>query len=573
MVSNLAGCLTLCTIFFASSAVCQEGLLPIALAKSSTDNDPKSIASKIRWKVYKGASIKEAKILDVPVQDSQTLYDNIDSDKPVVFYMHGFRDSPKGENIRTIVAAYLERATDNIIVLDWSEIASENYITLAATRVRDVAKVLARSVDRLVQLGCDRKTIHLVGHSLGAQLVGFLGKFSKYSIPRITGLDPAYPGFYHLGAEHIDANSAELVDIIHTDGGVYGVASPTGTVDFFPNGGKRPQPGCSLLAVPSSDEGKRAATNREALQSKMRFKVYSGASIDSAEISDVPVREPEVLFRYIDPGKPVVLYVHGYREHPSNESVRTVVGAHLERGTDNAVVLDWSDLAFENYASLAASRVREIAKVLTASFDDLVRLGLDLEAFHLVGHSLGAQIAGFVGKFSANAIPRITGLDPAKPGFYHRGAEHIDAKSARFVDIVHTDAGVYGASTATGTVDFFANGGARPQPGCPVLGSPLSGADLCSHWRSWQYYAESVVNEGAFVAVRCGSFADLLLGKCDSNDRVLVGYATPVHARGSYYFSTNGRSPYGQSPRARSGNLVRRRGPISSRVTPVFHQR
>ena len=66
------------------------------------------------------------------------------------------------------------------------------------------------------------------------------------------------------------------------------------------------------------------------------------------------------------------------------------------------------------------------------------------------------------------------GLDPANPLFYQLGAEHIDEKSGRLVDIVHTDGGVYGAYGRTGSVDFFANGGSRPQPGCNLLGVPLT---------------------------------------------------------------------------------------------------
>jgi len=45
------------------------------------------------------------------------------------------------------------------------------------------------------------------------------------------------------------------VDIIHTDCGVYGVAKNTGTVDFFPNGGKRIQPGCPEHPKFYSEEG------------------------------------------------------------------------------------------------------------------------------------------------------------------------------------------------------------------------------------------------------------------------------------------------------------------------------
>lgn len=67
-------------------------------------------------------------------------------------------------------------------------------------------------------------------------------------------------------------------------------------------------------------------------------------------------------------------------------------------------------------------------------------------------------------------------LDPAGPLFYQFGADHIDMKSAAQVDVIHTDGGFFGALRATGTADFFANGGNRPQPGCPLISltNPLS---------------------------------------------------------------------------------------------------
>lgn len=73
---------------------------------------------------------------------------------------------------------------------------------------------------------------------------------------------------------------------------------------------------------------------------------------------------------------------------------------------------------------------------------------------------------------------RITGLDPAGPlaDFFPRffGGAHLSALSAVFVDIVKTDSTVYGHLFSIGTVNFFVNGGIRPQPGCEVITVPLS---------------------------------------------------------------------------------------------------
>jgi len=56
-------------------------------------------------------------------------------------------------------------------------------------------------------------------------------------------LDPAGP-LYNFLYPPLTSSDARFVDIIHTDYGFYGIAKITGTVDFFPNGGERIQPGC-----------------------------------------------------------------------------------------------------------------------------------------------------------------------------------------------------------------------------------------------------------------------------------------------------------------------------------------
>jgi len=65
--------------------------------------------------------------------------------------------------------------------------------------------------------------------------------------------------------------------------------------------------------------------------------------------------------------------------------------------------------------------------------------------FHLIGFSLGAHVAGFAGKKVQESgkqlkVGRITGLDPASPGFDFDSPDvRLDKADAKFVDVIHTD--------------------------------------------------------------------------------------------------------------------------------------
>lgn len=77
----------------------------------------------------------------------------------------------------------------------------------------------------------------------------------------------------------------------------------------------------------------------------------------------------------------------------------------------------------------------------------------------------------FVGCLCHNEnFKRISALDPALPLFYPptNATQTINVNDAVLVDVIHTDAGNYGAPVNTGCVDFVVNGGTRFQPGCPV---------------------------------------------------------------------------------------------------------
>lgn len=97
------------------------------------------------------------------------------------------------------------------------------------------------------------KDFHLIGHSLGAHVCGFAGKkvreLTGSKVRWITGLDAAGPLFEFPVKlpknERLSDEDAEIVECLHTDGGVYGCLRPLGTIDFFANGGIPIQPNCT----------------------------------------------------------------------------------------------------------------------------------------------------------------------------------------------------------------------------------------------------------------------------------------------------------------------------------------
>ncbi|XP_017484001.1 PREDICTED: lipase member I-like [Rhagoletis zephyria] len=165
--------------------------------------------------------------------------------------VHGWKASTQSRSIQLIRDAYNRRGNMNVFAINWRDQAESIYYLKPARYSIHVGRAVSRLIDLLVEKHyADPQRIHLIGHSLGAHIMGYAGSFARYRVGRITGLDPARPAFENcIGPEnHLDATDAEFVDIIHSCAGILGFQKPIGSVDFYPNGGRAPQPGCSELA-------------------------------------------------------------------------------------------------------------------------------------------------------------------------------------------------------------------------------------------------------------------------------------------------------------------------------------
>ncbi|XP_068632821.1 phospholipase A1-like [Battus philenor] len=271
---------------------------------------------------------------------------------------------------------------------------------------------------------------------------------------------------------------------------------------------------------------------------------------------------PITLSSCLDRTRPTLIYTFGYQGKVDGPATTAVLTAYLAKRKRNVILLDWQEeaksglLGFQlSYATSAAPNAKKIGEQLGRTLILLSDAGIDLNDIHLMGHSLGAHLMGYAGRWTRErqrVVGRITGLDPARALFEGTFTffTQVDRTCARFVDIVHTDPGNYGTSKSTGTVDIWPNyyGKKSVQPGCPTgPQETFSRGDLCRHDRSWQYFVEAVLSGTNIVAVYADNYQEWMADYTRSNFTIYMGDLINIRARGNFFCSTNSETPFGRS--------------------------
>ncbi|XP_042674679.1 pancreatic triacylglycerol lipase-like [Centrocercus urophasianus] len=214
--------------------------------------------------------------------------------------------------------------------------------------------------------------------------------------------------------------------------------------------------------------------------------------------------------------------VHGFTDEGEEGWTSDLCQRMLTVEDVNCIAVSWKKGARCTY-SQASNNIRVVGAEIAYFINVLIdQYSYSAANVHIIGHSLGAHVAGEAGK-RRPGIGRITGLDPAQPYFQDTPIEvRLDTTDAEFVDVIHTDTAPLipnlglGMAEAIGHLDFYPNGGVE-MPGCDK--NPVSQiVDLdgiwegtrdfvaCNHLRSYKYYSDSIVYPNGFLGYACSSY-------------------------------------------------------------------
>lgn len=256
-----------------------------------------------------------------------------------------------------------------------------------------------------------------------------------------------------------------------------------------------------------------------------------------------------ILTSGFDATKRTVIMIPGYFSPGEASWVRDARIKWLELDRDvNVIDVSWTDSNQCTYSRAVAHTVL-VARQVTIFLHYLAELSGTtlrdqqfLDRIHLVGHSLGAHISGFVGQDLAGRVGRITGLDPAGPTFdQFKRSQRLDKSDAKLVEVLHTNSGQmkylnflasaplhalnsisflnklsnsmansytgegdtawFGIEQQIGHIDYYANNG-RVQAGCEGI------LHICDHKRARDIYVDLLHYECALR--RSQSTASLL---------------------------------------------------------------
>ncbi|XP_070287912.1 pancreatic lipase-related protein 2-like [Myotis yumanensis] len=263
---------------------------------------------------------------------------------------------------------------------------------------------------------------------------------------------------------------------------------------------------------------------------KTRFRLYTNENPNSYQpISSMDLATVNISNFQLD--RKTRFIIHGFIDKGEERWLMDMCQRMFKVEKVNCICVDWKRGARTGY-NQAVHNIRVVGAEIAFLIEELsTKMGYSLENVHLIGHSLGAHAAGEAGRRLGGSVGRITGLDPAEPGFQGMPKEvRLDPSDAMFVDVIHTDTSPivpnlgFGMSQKVGHLDFYPNGG-KQMPGCKKnIPSPIVDVNglwegtrdfaACNHLRSYKYYSSSILNPDGFLGYPCASYEEFQKNGC-----------------------------------------------------------
>ncbi len=179
--------------------------------------------------------------------------------------------------------------------------------------------------------------------------------------------------------------------------------------------------------------------------------------------------------RGIDRDAPTYVIVHGYQSTGGNAGngfkpadwMANIANTIRQRESNaNIILVDWEKGASSLWYPTAAGNTPNVGNQI-ANYLRNINVNPDLTT--IIGHSLGAHIAGFAGtdyrNLTGRQIGQIVGLDPAGPSFEGKNSsQRLDPGDARRVTVFHTSQ-TLGYDDPLATYDVYVNWRDMFQPG------------------------------------------------------------------------------------------------------------
>uniref|UniRef100_A0A1A9VZB6 Lipase domain-containing protein n=1 Tax=Glossina brevipalpis TaxID=37001 RepID=A0A1A9VZB6_9MUSC len=272
----------------------------------------------------------------------------------------------------------------------------------------------------------------------------------------------------------------------------------------------------------------------------VRYYLYTKSNPDKYQ-KIVPTNE-SINSSNFNVTNPTRIIIHGWGSSKDDYLNRGVRQAWLSQGDFNMISVDWSRGRSVDYVS-SVMATKGVGKKIASFVDFLVKnYDLKLNDLEIIGHSLGAHVAGFTGKKITSGQPfAIIGLDPALPMFsYNKPDGRLSNSDAYYVETIQTNGGQLGFLQPIGKGAFYPNGG-KIQPGCK---GDITGS--CSHGRSVTYYIEAIIINN-FASIKCKNYSDAVANNCGTQySSVRMGAVNNAYmVNGSYLVPVNNKSPFG----------------------------